>query len=96
MYTEVFSPDSKITHFNKATTQVRNDQRCKDLLGDEKEIIAYGEPTANKWARARPLASQIRKDPNGTEHLMMHFNVRTFRNMSELLYQYLLGRRFEE
>lgn len=77
MYTEVFSPNSKTTHFNKATTQVKNDQRCIDLLGDGKQIRAFGEPTSSKWATAGPLASQTHKDSNGTEHLIMHFHVRS-------------------
>jgi import inner membrane translocase subunit TIM21 len=56
MYTEVFSPDSKTSHFNRAVNQVRNDPRCTELLGNSKKITAYGEPTWNKWARARPIA----------------------------------------
>ncbi|PUU79083.1 TIM21-domain-containing protein [Tuber borchii] len=38
-------------------------------------IKAYGEPTSNRWARNRPIASSIRKDKHGIEHLIMHFNV---------------------
>ena len=77
MYTEVFSPNSATTQFNRAATQVKNDPRCIELLGDGNEIRAFGEPTSNKWARAGPIAHHTRKDPNGTEHLIMHFNVRT-------------------
>ncbi|KAH6716744.1 TIM21-domain-containing protein [Leptodontidium sp. 2 PMI_412] len=75
MWTEVFSFDSKTVHFNKAVNQVKKDARCTDLLGDSKKITAYGEPTWNKWARARPIASSTRKDQYGREHLIMHFNV---------------------
>ncbi|KAH8774811.1 TIM21-domain-containing protein [Hyaloscypha finlandica] len=75
MYTEVFSLDSKTSHFNRAFDQVRKDSRCTELLGNSKKITAYGEPTWNKWRRARPIASTIRKDQYGTEHLIMHFNV---------------------
>ncbi|KAH7314224.1 TIM21-domain-containing protein [Rhexocercosporidium sp. MPI-PUGE-AT-0058] len=75
MWTEVFSLDSKTVHFNKAVNQVKKDARCTDLLGDSKKITAYGEPTWNKWARARPIASSTRKDQYGREHLIMHFNV---------------------
>ncbi|KAL2061611.1 hypothetical protein VTL71DRAFT_6988 [Oculimacula yallundae] len=75
MWTEVFSFDSKTVHFNKAVNQVKKDSRCTDLLGDSKKITAYGEPTWNKWARARPIASSTRKDQYGREHLVMHFNV---------------------
>jgi import inner membrane translocase subunit TIM21 len=56
MYTEVFSPDSKVNHFNRAVKQVKEDARCTALLGNSKKISAYGEPTWNKWARARPIA----------------------------------------
>ena len=45
------------------------------MLGDPRQIIAYGEPTTSKWARARPLAASTTFDRNGTEHLKMHFNV---------------------
>jgi len=75
MYVEVFSLDSKTSHFNRAVDQVKRDPRCTDLLGNSKKITAYGEPSWNKWRRARPIASTIRKDQYGTEHLIMHFNV---------------------
>lgn len=75
MYTEVFSLDSKTAHFNRAFDRVREDPQCVQALGNGKQITAYGEPTFNKWARARPIASNISKDRIGTEHLVMHFNV---------------------
>ncbi|TVY35962.1 Mitochondrial import inner membrane translocase subunit [Lachnellula occidentalis] len=75
MYTEVFSPESKVSYFNRAFDQVKKDQRCIDLLGPTKKITAYGEPTWNSWRRARPIASTITTDKTGTEHLMIHFNV---------------------
>jgi mitochondrial import inner membrane translocase subunit TIM21 len=56
MYTEVFSLDSKTSHFNRAFDQLRKDSRCTELLGNSKKITAYGEPTWNKWRRARPIA----------------------------------------
>jgi len=55
--------------------QLKADKRCTDLLGDPKKILAFGEETWNKWRRARPIASTIRTDQYGTEHLIMHFNV---------------------
>ncbi|KUJ10388.1 TIM21-domain-containing protein [Mollisia scopiformis] len=75
LYTEVFSADSKTRVFNRAVDEVKKDSRCTALLGDGKKIIAYGEPTWNKWARARPLASSLRKDQYGVDHLILHFNV---------------------
>lgn len=59
LYTEVFSLDSKTTHFNRAVDQVRADPRCNELLGAGNSISAYGEPTFNKWARARPIAYAV-------------------------------------
>lgn len=56
LYTEVFSKDSKISHFNKAVDRVRADPRVKEMLGSGTTIQAYGEPTLNKWARARPIS----------------------------------------
>lgn len=56
MWTEVFSPDSKITHFNRAVTQIKEDPQCIQLLGDSRQISAYGERSWNKWTRNRPIA----------------------------------------
>ncbi len=56
LYSEVFSPDSKTTHFNRAVDRIRTDPRCIELLGDGKKMNAYGEETYNKWRRARPIA----------------------------------------
>lgn len=56
MYTEVFSPESKTSYSNRAFDQVRKDSRCTELLGPTKKITAFGEPTWNKWRRARPIA----------------------------------------
>ncbi|TPX11959.1 uncharacterized protein E0L32_007262 [Thyridium curvatum] len=75
LYTEVFSPDSKVSHFNRAVDRIKKDHRCLELLGDSKTISAFGEETYNKWRRARPIASSVQKDPQGNEHLLIHFNV---------------------
>ncbi|KAK4189744.1 mitochondrial import inner membrane translocase subunit tim21 [Podospora australis] len=75
MYTEVFSPDSKTTYFNRAVDRIKKDPRCLELLGDSKKITAYGEETHNKWRRARPIASTVTKDGNGNEHMLINFNV---------------------
>ena len=75
LYKEVFASDSKTTHFNKAVDRIRADPRALELLGSRKTIKAYGEPTNNKWARARPLVSSTLMDTTGIEHFRMHFNV---------------------
>lgn len=75
LWTDVFSPDSKTAHFNRAVDKIRADPRCQELLGSSKKITAHGDDTFNKWRRARPVASSERVDPDGTQHLMMHFFV---------------------
>ena len=56
LYTEVFSTDSKTTHFNRAVDQIKADKRATELLGPAKKIRAYGEPVMSKWTRNRPIA----------------------------------------
>lgn len=56
LYLDVFSPNSKTRLFNKAVERIKEDPRCTALLGDSKQIKAYGESTWNKWARNRPIA----------------------------------------
>jgi import inner membrane translocase subunit TIM21 len=56
LYTEVFALDSKTNHFNYAVNRVKRDSRCTDLLGDGKNITAYGEDSWNKWRRNRSIA----------------------------------------
>ncbi|KAG6041381.1 mitochondrial import inner membrane translocase subunit tim21 [Claviceps citrina] len=75
MWTDVFAPDSKINHFNRAVDRIKKDPRCIAALGEPKKIVAHGEETANKWRRARPVASTERTDQLGNEHLVMHFHV---------------------
>lgn len=75
LYQEVFSPDSKVSYFNRAVDRIRADPRCVELLGDGKKITAYGEETGNKWRRARPISSTSKTDQQGNEHLLIHFNV---------------------
>ena len=56
IYTDVFSSDSKTRHFNRAVDRIRADHRALELLGSNQTIRAFGEPTANKWSRNRPIA----------------------------------------
>ncbi|KAI4213581.1 MAG: hypothetical protein LQ351_003805 [Letrouitia transgressa] len=75
LYKEVFASDSKTSHFNQAVDRIRADPRANEVLGSGHKIKAFGEPTFNKWARARPIASTTAKDSDGTTHCLMHFNV---------------------
>ncbi|KAM0195259.1 hypothetical protein ACHAPA_000873 [Fusarium lateritium] len=75
LWTDVFSPDSKISNFNRAVDKIRSDQRILEIMGDAKKITAHGEETLNKWRRARPVASSETTDARGDQHIMMHFYV---------------------
>ena len=77
LYQELFAADSKTRLFNAAVDRVKADSRCIELLGrPAKKIKAYGEPTSNKWARARPLAYTKHVDERtGVEDYRMHFHV---------------------
>ncbi|PLB48103.1 putative import inner membrane translocase subunit tim21 mitochondrial precursor [Aspergillus steynii IBT 23096] len=80
LYTEVFSPNSRTWQYEKAVERILNDTRCTDLLGDRREIRAFGENTSSRWARNRPIASSVEKDRLGREHLKMNFHVEGPRN----------------
>ncbi|RAL11692.1 protein tim21 [Aspergillus homomorphus CBS 101889] len=75
LYTEVFSPNSKTWQFEKAVERIKDDPRCTDLLGDRREIKAYGDNTWSRWARNRPIATSVFQDRMGREHLKMNFHV---------------------
>lgn len=75
LYVELFAADSKTRQFNHAVDRIKADPRCRELLGPVNKIKAYGEPTSNKWARARPLAYSVDVDKFGITHFRMHFNV---------------------
>ncbi|KAK6367369.1 uncharacterized protein PV06_06660 [Exophiala oligosperma] len=75
LYQELISPDSSAIQFNAAVSRIKSSPECRALLGPSREIKAFGEPTSNKWARARPLAHSTETDRYGTTHFRMHFNV---------------------
>ena len=81
LWHDIFSPDSKIAHFNRAVDKVKSDSRCLELLAGTtsshgaRKITAHGDETFNKWRRARPVSSTERTDKDGTQHLLMHFYV---------------------
>lgn len=102
LWHDVFSPDSKTSQFNRAVDKIKDDERCLELLGQAKKISAHGDETFNKWRRARPVASSERQDPDGTQHILMHFYVEgplnngvsrlhmvKYPNASEFTYKYL-------
>ncbi|KAE8374584.1 TIM21-domain-containing protein [Aspergillus bertholletiae] len=80
LYSEVFSPNSRTWQYEKAVERILDDTRCTDILGDRREIKAYGESTGNRWARNRPIATTIEKDRLGREHMRMNFHVEGPRN----------------
>ncbi|KAJ5915212.1 L-galactonate dehydratase [Penicillium verhagenii] len=75
LWTDVISPNSRTWQFEKAVDRIKDDARCIAILGDRREIKAYGENTSSKWARHRPIATSVEKDRLGREHLRMHFHV---------------------
>ncbi|KAI1264198.1 import inner membrane translocase subunit tim-21 [Xylariaceae sp. FL1019] len=75
LYQDVFSPDSKTAYFNRAVDRIKKDPACLAALGDAKKIKAHGEATSNKWARAGPIASTLKKDAQGNDHLRLRFYV---------------------
>ncbi|KAL3470151.1 TIM21-domain-containing protein [Aspergillus californicus] len=80
LYTEVFSPNSGTWQFEKAVERIKNDARCTSILGDRRQIQAYGENTNSRWARNRPIATTVDKDQQGRDHLRMNFHVSGPRN----------------
>ena len=75
LYLELLSPSSSTVQFNAAVGRIKSSPECRALLGSSSQIKAYGEPTSNKWARARPLAHSTEVGRFGTTHFRMHFNV---------------------
>ncbi|KAI4156499.1 MAG: hypothetical protein LQ340_000225 [Diploschistes diacapsis] len=78
LYTTVFSPDSKYSHFNRAVTEVKGNAECRELLGPAGKIRAYGESSWNRWSRNRAVAADVRRDRTGGEHFFMKFYVSGF------------------
>ncbi|KAJ5725638.1 L-galactonate dehydratase [Penicillium malachiteum] len=75
LWQDVISPNSRTWQFEKAVDRIKDDARCTKLLGDPREIKAFGENTSSKWARHRPIATAVEKDRLGREHLRMNFHV---------------------
>ncbi|KAI1298907.1 import inner membrane translocase subunit tim-21, mitochondrial [Xylaria venustula] len=75
LYQDVFSPDSKTAYFNRAVDRIKKDPACLAVLGEANKITAHGEETANKWRRARPIASTLKTDAQGNDHLVMQFYI---------------------
>lgn len=75
LFADVFSPDSKTSHFNRATTAIRAHPECQRLLGPGSEIAAHGEASWSRLARNRYLSSSTETDKWGTEHLRFRFYV---------------------
>ncbi|CAI7657706.1 L-galactonate dehydratase [Penicillium manginii] len=74
-WTEIVSPNSRTWQFEKAVDRIKEDSRCTKLLGDRREIRAFGENTSSRWQRNRPIATTEEKDRLGREHLRMNFHV---------------------
>ncbi|KAJ5172544.1 TIM21-domain-containing protein [Penicillium capsulatum] len=75
LWQEVISPNSKTWQFEKAVERIKDDTRCTRLLGDRREIKAYGQQSSTRWAHNRPIATTVEKDRLGREHMRMNFHV---------------------
>jgi import inner membrane translocase subunit TIM21 len=75
LYSEVFSPDSKTSHFNRAVDEIRRSPQITALLGPGNKISAHGEASWSRWARNRYISSTTEVDKYGTSHLHFKFYV---------------------
>lgn len=91
LYTDVFSADSGVTHYNKAVNRITSDPQCIELLG--KNINALGAATGTAWIRRRPKAN-TQTDKLGTERLNMSFHVSGDRNQG-VAHLYMIRRQDE-
>ncbi|KAF2748743.1 mitochondrial import inner membrane translocase subunit Tim21 [Sporormia fimetaria CBS 119925] len=73
LFSDIFSPNSKTSHFNRAVTKIRASRECQALLGPGSQIEAHGEPSFSRWARNRFIASTSETDQWGTEHMRFKF-----------------------
>jgi import inner membrane translocase subunit TIM21 len=85
LFTDVFSPNSKTAYFNSTVAIIKAHQGCVELLGEPKNMFAYGESPWSSFRRARvdgPTAmTKVEKDPRtGAEHLRMKFLIRGDKN----------------
>lgn len=52
IYTEVISPEGTTNQYHRALKRIKEDPKCVELLGDPKKIVARGEQTHSRMARA--------------------------------------------
>ncbi|RKF58328.1 Mitochondrial import inner membrane translocase subunit TIM21 [Erysiphe neolycopersici] len=91
LYSEVFSSDSKTSHFNRSFDQIKKDPRCIAVLGDTETITAYGEGMGGSWRKARPFLSSIQTDKYGTQHLLLTYRVNGSKS-SGVVYLHMIKR----
>lgn len=74
LYTDVFSSDSSVTHYNEAVDRIRSDPKCIELLGESGQISALGRPTGTNWIRQTPRP-YLETDKFGTERMRLRFEI---------------------
>lgn len=74
---ELFLPSGDTKTFNKAVKLVEKNEEAQKLLKMEKNerLKAYGETTAGKWVRNRPVQSVRMRGNDGKDRLAMKFHV---------------------
>ncbi|CAG8478167.1 13820_t:CDS:2, partial [Ambispora leptoticha] len=73
LFSELFGANSSTKIFGEALEKIRANSECQKLLGTP--IKGHGEPSSHPRQRRHRVGSQIVKDTNGTEHLLMKFYV---------------------
>ncbi|KAK9450199.1 TIM21-domain-containing protein [Limtongia smithiae] len=71
--TTIVLPSGEIQLQNKAENLIEKNEECKEYLGNK--LWFYGEPSQNRWASNRMVATQRGVDQYGVEHLWMRFYV---------------------
>lgn len=74
---ELFLPSGDTKTFNKAIKLVEKNADAQNILkfNPGERLKAYGETTAGKWVRNRPIQSVRAKDKEGQDRLVMKFHV---------------------
>ena len=76
LYQDVFSPDSSTAHFNRATSRIKGDARCIELLGKKIEFRNTLQQQHSRTFGAvgrRRAPTTFSKDKFGTEWMHMRF-----------------------
>lgn len=73
---ELLTPQSDTTLFNRAVSLASNDPVVQSWLGPGSTLVAFGQLNNNdKWSRNRPIVSNKSVDPQGLTHVSFNFHL---------------------